>query len=142
MSKANENVPNFERFDTVRVRVIPETEALGLAGLTGTVCGETVPSSSGVFQADIVGNLTEDYAVSVRFGELFREYWFARGSLELLDHSPSIQAENGGKSQTWAEKGNWAEERNRRRNQARIWGWGIIIFVAGVALIVERLKGG
>jgi len=142
MNEANGVIRNFEQFDTVQVRVTHETAEFGLAGLTGQVCGVTVPSRSGVLRADIVGNLTEDYAVSVRFDELFREYWFARGLLNPVDQSAGSQVGAGGKAKSWAESGNWRDERNRRYKFTRFWAYALIVVVAGALFIVERIKAG
>ena len=88
MSTNKEIVPFGNWFDTVRVRVTPETEAAGLAGCKGQVYGESVPSSSGIAHDDIIGELTEDYAVNVYFVGLGKDYWFTRDLLEFVDHAP------------------------------------------------------
>jgi len=55
-------------------------EALGYAGLTGEVMGETMPSSSGV--TGIVGQTNEDYAINLWFEEREEQVWFAPHLLE------------------------------------------------------------
>ena len=48
--------------DNVRVRDVPATQAMDLAGLTGNVHGETTPSLTKV---EVIGDLKEDYAINV-----------------------------------------------------------------------------
>jgi hypothetical protein len=71
--------------DTVRVKRTPETERLDLAGLTGPVFGQTIPSTSAV---DVVGTPKNDYAINVYFEERDQQFWFADDLLELVDKSP------------------------------------------------------
>jgi hypothetical protein len=68
----------------VRVRSTPETEALGLAGLSGEVMGETRPSASRV--EDIVGGDGADYAINAWFEERREQYWFHP---DLLEDAPN-----------------------------------------------------
>ena len=49
--------------DNVRVVETPLTTGLGLAGRVGQVYGETTPSVTGV---DVVGDVSDDYAVAVQ----------------------------------------------------------------------------
>jgi hypothetical protein len=68
-----------------RVRSTPETEALGLAGLSGPVFGETQPSSSGV---NVIGHPADDYAIAVHFEARRETFWFAPDLLERLRPPP------------------------------------------------------
>jgi hypothetical protein len=68
-----------------RVRTTPETEALGLAGLCGPIFGETRPSSSGV---DVIGHVTDDYALAVHFESRDETRWFAPDLLEHVGPPP------------------------------------------------------
>jgi len=52
----------------VRIRAIPETTALGLAGRVGEVYGWSVPSTSGV--EPIIGPVPDDFVLSVFIEEL------------------------------------------------------------------------
>ena len=65
----------------VRVRSAPETEAAGVAGLTGLLCGETRPSSSGV---DVVGTAPDDFALAVMFDDGREPLWFRPELLEVI----------------------------------------------------------
>jgi hypothetical protein len=85
--------------DTVRVRATPETEAEGLAGLTGEVNGQSVPSISGA--SPIIGPLTEDYAVNVFFADRNESHWFAEQLLEFVDHTPGAELQLEGVASQW-----------------------------------------
>lgn len=85
--------------DTVRVKAAPETEAAGLAGLTGEVYGQSVPSISGA--SPIIGTLTEDYAVNVFFPDRNETHWFAEQLLEFVDHTPGAQLSIDGVAGQW-----------------------------------------
>jgi hypothetical protein len=50
--------------DAVRILSTPETERAGLAGLVGSVRGETKPSESGV---SVIGGSADDFALEVQF---------------------------------------------------------------------------
>ena len=69
-----------------RVRSTPETEALGLAGLSGPVFGETQPSSSRV---NVIGKPADDYAIAVHLEARGKTFWFAPDLLERLGAPPS-----------------------------------------------------
>src|SRR5215813_8366482 len=83
-------------FDTVRIRLAPETEELGLAGLVGTVHGETTPSVLPVGNIKVIGELKSDYAIRVDFEEeVFWDEtgaWFAPELLEVVSHDPASKA--------------------------------------------------
>ena len=68
--------------DKVRVRAMVETEACGVAGLVGTVYGETRPSVTGVA---VVGEVTSDYAINVQFDGRKETFWFTAELLEFVD---------------------------------------------------------
>ena len=68
-----------------RIRSTPETEALGLAGLSGPVFGETRPSSSGVA---VIGNASHDYAIAVHLEARGETLWFDPDLLERLGPPP------------------------------------------------------
>jgi len=71
--------------DLVRIRPTHETEALGYAGLSGEVMGETMPSKSRV--SDVIGADEEDYAINVWFAELRTQAWFAAHLIEPVNSS-------------------------------------------------------
>jgi hypothetical protein len=68
-----------------RVRSTPETEALGLAGLSGPIFGETQPSSSRV---SVIGQPADDYAIAVHLEARGKTFWFAPDLLERLGPPP------------------------------------------------------
>src|SRR5688572_223312 len=85
--------------DTVRVKATPETEAAGVAGLTGEVYGQSVPSISGA--SPIIGSPAEDYAVNVFFADRNEGYWFAEQLLEFVDHTPGAALRLDGVAGQW-----------------------------------------
>ena len=109
MTASNFIVPFGNWFDRVRVRTTTMTEAAGVAGRTGQIYGETRPSSSGVARNEIIGELTEDYAVNVHFDELKRSVWLTRDLLEFVDHAPGTQITVGGTTRVRTETGEWIE---------------------------------
>src|SRR5262245_7245620 len=106
-SKSIERFRNM--FDRVRVRTTSVTEAAGLAGCTGQIYGETVPSTSGVGPGEIMGELKDDYAVNVHFKELNKSVWFTRDLLEFVDHAPGTEVNIGGRKRVRTETGEWIE---------------------------------
>jgi hypothetical protein len=114
MSANKSIVPFGNWFDKVRVRATPLTEAIGLAGRTGQVYGETVPSTSGVGRDEIIGELVEDYAVNVHFDELKKDVWFTRDLLEFVDHAPGTQITIGGTTRIRTATGEWIETNEQR----------------------------
>jgi hypothetical protein len=85
--------------DTVRVKATPETEAAGLAGLTGEVYGQSVPSISGA--SPIIGPLSKDYAVNVFFTDRNETHWFAEQLLEFVHHTPGAELQLDGVAGQW-----------------------------------------
>jgi hypothetical protein len=114
MSASKSIVPFGNWFDKVRVRATPLTEAIGLAGRTGQVYGETVPSTSGVGRDEIIGELIEDYAVNVHFDEPKKDVWFTRDLLEFVDHAPGTQITIGGTTRIRTATGEWIETNEER----------------------------
>ncbi|MCY2994781.1 MAG: hypothetical protein NTY19_44005, partial [Planctomycetota bacterium] len=94
--------------DNVCVRVTPATTTAGLAGLTGHVYGHTTPSVTGV---EVIGDLTEDFAVNVHFEDRGESFWFAAEQLEFVDHAPGTEIQLAGVSKKWVrtESGEWQE---------------------------------
>lgn len=94
--------------DNVRVRSIPETERLGLAGRTGSVFGETTPSTSGVA---VIGNHARDFALNIYFDELQEGFWFAEEAVEFIDHNPGATITLDGVAKRWVRSasGEWDE---------------------------------
>jgi hypothetical protein len=60
----------------------PETNAAGVAGLTGRVVGRTTPSTSGM---PVIGTAADDVALAVKFDEPRDSLWFSPELLEALD---------------------------------------------------------
>lgn len=77
----------------MRIRRSPETESLGLSGLSGSVTGVTTPTVTNV---DVIGNLRDDYALAVTFEESGETYWFARELVEFVDHAPGTEIQISG----------------------------------------------
>jgi hypothetical protein len=97
--------------DNVRIRLTPDTEAVGLAGMTGNVHGETTPSATGV---EVVGGWSgQDRALHVFVADVDRGAWFAPDLLEFIDHAPGTTISLKGVGKQWArgEQGQWVESR-------------------------------
>jgi hypothetical protein len=94
--------------DTVRIISAPETIALGVAGKTGQVYGETTPSVTAV---DVVGQLTEDFAINVCVSGVEEQYWFAPNLLEFVDHSAGTEIIIGNSRAVRRADGSWEESK-------------------------------
>jgi hypothetical protein len=92
--------------DNVRIRDTPLTQSLGLAGLTGTVLGETTPSVTGI---EVIGEIKSDFAVSVLLDVRDESPWLSPELVEFLDHSPGITCSIGDHSIVRSETGEWTE---------------------------------
>lgn len=78
----------------VRIRKTPDTEALGLANLTGQVLGQTVPSLTRGLVGEIIGDTPDDCALRVEFGETRPgDFWFSPDLLELMEQGFRIDVE-------------------------------------------------
>ena len=95
--------------DTVRVRSTDVTTDAGLAGLLGTVHGETTPSVTGV---EVIGELDGDYAINVFFEGKEADAWFAPELLEFVDHGAGAEIQFEGADTKWirSEDGEWIEQ--------------------------------
>lgn len=95
--------------DTVRIRETPETRAAGLAGLTGSIFGDTVPSANIV---PVIGTPREDFAFGVHFDSLGETYWLAEELLEFVDGNAGMEISLEGVDKKWvkAESGEWVEK--------------------------------
>ena len=94
--------------DNVRVRESAETLELGVAKLEGSVYGETTPSVTGV---NVIGELTEDFALNVYFENIDTDYWFSPSLLEFVDHGAGTTMTIDGSNKKWVrnEDGEWIE---------------------------------
>ena len=95
--------------DNVSIRVTKETEAAGVAGLTGQIYGETTPSVMGV---EVIGIPSTDFAIAVHIEERDETFWFAPELVEFLDHAPGTEIRLDGVAKRWirTEDGGWKEE--------------------------------
>ena len=94
--------------DNVRVRSVPETEAIGVAGLVGQVYGDTTPSVTGV---SVIGHSSANRALNVHFEGRGDTLWFVPELLELIDHAPGTEIRLKGVSKKWVRQANgeWTE---------------------------------
>ena len=94
--------------DHVRIRRSSLTEAAGIAGLEGTVFGQSVPSSSGV---EVIGTAPDDYAVNVFVEERAEGYWLAPENVEFLSHDAGQEIRLEGMSTKFVRRadGGWDE---------------------------------
>ena len=95
--------------DNVRIRVTSETEAAGVAGLTGQVYGLTTPSVTGV---EVIGTPSADSAINVHVEPHGQAFWFSPELVEFLDHAPGTEMHLKGSGKRWVrtEEGRWNEE--------------------------------
>jgi len=100
-------IPTFG--DNIIIRSTPETEAAGLAGKTGSVCGFTTPSVTGV---QVLGTMGEDFALAVMFNdESLPQTWIAEELVEFRDHAVGTEIRVGNMKAVRAEDGSWIETR-------------------------------
>jgi hypothetical protein len=94
--------------DNVRVQRIPVTEAAGVAGMAGQIFGFTTPSATHI---EVIGEVTDDFAVNVHMAERKEAFWFAANLLEFVDHGPGTEITLQGVAKKWArrETGEWEE---------------------------------
>lgn len=92
--------------DNVRIKIAPATEAVGIAGRSGIATGMTTPSVTGV---SVVGEITDDCAISVMFEDPGQQVWLAPELVEFVDHAPGTTITLKGVPQIWTRgsKGKW-----------------------------------
>jgi len=92
--------------DNVRIVTTPLTMEKGVAGVMGTVCGWTVPSTTGV---SVIGACTGDFAFNVSLPDRNEYFWFSPELIELVDHAPGTEIEIGKKKFIRHADGEWDE---------------------------------
>jgi hypothetical protein len=102
-------VPQFG--DHVRIRATPLTARLGLAGLIGTVYGETTPSITGV---EVIGDVIDDYAVNVMIERRKEALWFGPQLVEFVDHAAGSEVRIGSKCFVREQNGEWIQTQSDR----------------------------
>jgi hypothetical protein len=77
--------------------------------LEGQIYGETTPSVTGV---EVIGDLSDDFAINVYFEELNTDYWFAPELVEFMDYAPGTEIRLKGIDKKWTrmEDGHWKED--------------------------------
>ena len=98
--------PTLSFGDNVRIRATALTEKLGLAGQTGSIYGETTPSVTGV---EVIGEVTNDYAVNVMIEAKGEQLWFAPELVEFIDHGAGAEVRIGNKHLVRDASGEWSE---------------------------------
>lgn len=93
--------------DNVRVRDTEETRAAGVAGIVGSVYGETTPSVTSV---EVIGTLTEDFALNVQPDE-GSGFWIALYLLEFIDHGAGAVMIVGNVRAVRQADGSWHESK-------------------------------
>jgi hypothetical protein len=91
--------------DNVGVRRTPETEQAGIAGLRGSVTGETTPSKTGV---EVIGEVADDFALHVE-PEQGEGFWIVPSLLEFIDHAPGLEMTVGNVKAMRQADGAWKE---------------------------------
>lgn len=104
--------------DHVRIRHLPQTEATGLAGLTGQVYGQTTPSVTSV---NVIGEDNSDYAINVFFQDRNESFWFVASLVEFIDHAPGTQITVGAKEFIRSENGEWHGDQVEKKPWWRFW---------------------
>jgi hypothetical protein len=90
--------------DNVRIASTSETIARGFAGQTGSVYGMTTPSATGV---EVIGRLTEDYAINVHFDDRGESHWFTPDLVEFIDHGAGTELSIGDSHYVRSTDGEW-----------------------------------
>ncbi|MBW2410685.1 MAG: hypothetical protein JRF72_12870 [Deltaproteobacteria bacterium] len=90
--------------DIVRIRSTPETRSLGLAGKMGQVYGHTMPFVTCI---KYIGETQQDLAFNVFFEEFKQGFWFAPELLELADHAPEADVQEGFREWGRIKSGEW-----------------------------------
>ena len=98
--------------DNVSIRSSPETENIGIAGLSGHVCGETTPS---VIDVEVIGICETDYAINVFVEELQKSFWLSPALVEFVDHAAGTEISIAGVNKKWvrSENGEWVEQNQK-----------------------------
>ena len=116
--------PQVSFGDRVRIRSTPTTQSAGLAGLIGSIYGETVPSVSGV---DVIGQVPDDYAVNVFVEDRQTSYWLAPEHVDFLSHDAGQEIRLSGATVSFVRRsdGSWEERPindgpKMRRSRARL----------------------
>ncbi len=102
----NENEHPIGFGDNVKVRTTPVTEEKGLAGLLGQVYGETTPS---ITEVEVIGTLSEDYAINVHIEARDDAFWFSRDQLEFVDYGPGTEIVVNNIKSVRRDDGRWEE---------------------------------
>ena len=94
--------------DRVRIASTPITQHAGIAGLVGSVFGETKPSASGV---TVIGAVQDDFALNVFVDERRESYWLTLDLVEFLDHQAGSTIRLNGVAKEWVRQktGKWRE---------------------------------
>jgi len=140
------DTPQITFGDNVRVRLTPETEVSGHAGLVGQVYGGTTPS---VTRVKVIGELMRDCAVAVHFNDRNESVWFAEQLIEFVDHAPGTIV--GGAATKWVRSatGEWCQiqveataadvQRDNRRVKLIIGIVAAIFIIILLFTIIRRL---
>ncbi len=104
--------------DNVRVLDTPETQAAGVAGLIGSIYGETTPSVTNV---EVIGELVNDFALNVQ-PEDGDGFWIVLDLVELIDHGADTEIVIGNHKTVRQADGTWKEvASNSKKPWWKIW---------------------
>ena len=92
--------------DKVRIRLIPETKVLNLAGKIGQVYGHTTPFVTCI---KFIGETRQDLAFNVFFKDRNKAFWFAPELLEVVDIAPETKVQVGAKKWIGSGSGKWKD---------------------------------
>lgn len=93
--------------DTVRIGECLATVEGNLAGLNGTVYGETTPSATGV---EVIGYEGVDYAINVMIESTGEALWFAPHLVEFVDRGAGTEIRIGNHHLARQADGEWKEK--------------------------------
>jgi hypothetical protein len=79
-----------------------------VSGKIGQVYGETTPSVTSV---DVIGRVTDDFAINVSIEGVEEQYWFAPDLLEFVDHGAGTEIVIGNHRAVRRADGSWDESR-------------------------------
>jgi hypothetical protein len=82
--------------DRVHVLATADAIAAGVAGLVGNVVGFAMPP---VADASVIGTAGENRVANVSFKEREGTFWFAKGTLEFLEHAAGTEIASAGPDQ-------------------------------------------
>ena len=111
----------FDSFGNhVKIKSSNETENLNLAGKTGIIYGETIPSITNI---KVIGNPNVESAINVYFDDINESFWFDPDLLQEIDNGVGSVMTLNGVDKKWTKDnvGNWIEENITEKKWWQFW---------------------